>query len=123
MTRRIVTLPNWSSAVPVSPAVRVGQLLFVSGQTARDVSGVDGQTRRALEKLRAILVAGGADYSTVVKCGVYLSDTAAFEEMNEVYRQVFPKEPPARTTIFCALAYPDVLVEIDCVAEVIATGP
>ena len=66
MSRKVVTpagvAPNPN---PVSPAVAVGDLVFVSGQTARDQDGVEAQTRAVLEKIGVILGAGGSDYSKV----------------------------------------------------------
>lgn len=95
----------------------VGRLVFVSGQTAAEVNGLGAQTRAVLEKLGAVLRAAGTDYANVARCGVYLTDMAGFKEMNVIYREFFPTDPPARSTIGCALAHPDILVEIDCVAE------
>lgn len=105
------------SANPLSAGVAVGQLLFVSGQTAADKSGVEAQTRAVLEKLGAVLRAAGTDFAHVARCGVYLKDAGTFGEMNAVYREYFRHDPPARSTIICQLANADVLVEIDCVAE------
>ena len=103
---------------PVSPAIIAGGFLFVSGQTAREQQGVEAQTRAVLEKLGAILHAAGSDYAKVARCGVYLKDVGDFQKMNAVYREFFPTDPPARSTIGAPLAHPDILVEIDCVATV-----
>ena len=119
MSRKVVTpagvAPNPN---PVSPGIVVGDFVFVSGQTARDQQGVEAQTRAVLEKLGAILKAAGSDYAKVARCGVYLKDVGDFQKMNAVYREFFPTEFPARSTIGAPLAHPDVLVEIDCVATV-----
>jgi 2-iminobutanoate/2-iminopropanoate deaminase len=119
MTRTIVT-PEGGVAPksPLSPGVRWGDVLYVSGQTAPEAAGIEAQTRAVLEKLGAILRAGGSDYANVLRCGVYLSDIRTFEAMNAVYRQVFSSAPPARSTIECKMANPAILVEIDCVAGV-----
>jgi 2-iminobutanoate/2-iminopropanoate deaminase len=103
---------------PLSAGVAVGRLLFVSGQTAADKSGVEAQTREVLEKLGAVLRAAGSDFAHVARCGVYLKDAGSFGEMNAVYREYFPRDSPARSTIICTLANADVLIEIDCVAEI-----
>ena len=103
---------------PLSPAVRWDGTLFVSGQTAPEVTGVEAQTRAVLEKIGTILRAGGSDYANVLRCGVYLSDIRTFDVMNRVYREFFVSAPPARSTIECKMASSTVLVEIDCIAGV-----
>ena len=119
MSRKIVTLAGVApNPNPVSPAAVVGDFVFVSGQTARDQQGVEAQTRTVLEKLGVILRAAGSEYAKVARCGVYLKDVDDFQKMNAVYREFFPNEHPARSTIGAPLAHPDVLVEIDCVATV-----
>ena len=119
MSRKVITPPGLrASANPLSAGVVVGQILFVSGQVAPEIDGVEAQTRAVLEKIGAVLRAAGSDHASVVRCGVYLKDMADFAKMNTVYREFFPADPPARSTIGCALARPDILVEIDCVASV-----
>lgn len=119
MTRTIVT-PEGGVAPksPLSPGVRWGNVLYVSGQTAPELAGIEEQTRAVLEKLGAILRAGGSDYANVLRCGVYLSDIRTFDAMNAVYREFFSSAPPARSTIECKMASPVILVEVDCVAAV-----
>lgn len=118
MPRTIISSPDIPpSRSPLSPAVAVGELIFVSGHTASGIDGIKRQTRAVLEKLGTILRAAGSDYARVIRCGVYLKDMSDFEGMNRVYREFFAVEPPARSTIGCALAASDLLVEIDCVAE------
>ena len=119
MSRKVVTPAGVApSPNPYSPGIVVGDLVFVSGQTAREGAGVEAQTRAVLEKLGAILKAAGSDYAKVARCGVYLKDVGDFQKMNAVYREFFPNDPPARSTIGAPLAHPDILVEIDCVATV-----
>lgn len=119
MSRKVITPAGATpSTNPLSPGVAIGQLVFVSGQTAPEVSGVEAQTRAVLEKLGAVLRAAGSDYKNVGRCGVYLKDIADFPIMNAVYREFFPGDPPARSTIGCPLAHADILVEVDCVAEI-----
>ena len=115
--RKVIAPPGLARTdSPLSPAVQFGQLIFVSGQTAGDVPGVEGQTRAILERISTILRSGGSDPRNVLRCGVYLADIRMFAEMNAVYRTFFPSDQPARTTIECKMASPSVLVEIDCVA-------
>lgn len=101
---------------PISPAIRFGNLVFVSGQTAPEVVGVGAQTRAVLEKIRTVLCESGSDLAHVLRCNVYLLDIASFDQMNEAYAEVFVSEQPARTTIECKMARPTILVEIDCIA-------
>jgi 2-iminobutanoate/2-iminopropanoate deaminase len=112
-----------SPGSPLSPAVRFGNLLFVSGQTAADADGLEAQAHAVLRKLAAVLQAGGADLSDVVRCGVYLSDIRLRDRMNEVYSLYFREQPPARTTIECKMADAAVLVEIDCIAAILTLPP
>ena len=119
MTRTIVTPADGvAPKSPLSPGVRWGNVLYVSGQTAPEVAGIEDQTRAVLEKIGAILRAGGSDYANVLRCGVYLSDIRAFEAMNAVYREFFSSAAPARSTIECKMANPAILVEVDCVAGI-----
>jgi 2-iminobutanoate/2-iminopropanoate deaminase len=112
----IVPANHKPSGNPLSPAIRAGELLFVSGQTAAGAGGLEEQTRAVIDKIVAVLTAAGTDLAAVVRCGVYLADIRTFQRMNAVYREYFPKDPPARTTIECKMADPAILIEIDCVA-------
>ena len=108
---------------PYSQAVRAGPFLFISGQGPVDpkkgkilVNDVVGQTRQALENVKAILEESGSSLDKVVKANVYLSDIDDFSAMNEVYSEYFKANPPARTTIEASRLPFDILVEIDVVA-------
>lgn len=108
---------------PYSQAIRAGGFLFVSGQIALDPEtgavldgDVAAQTERLMTSATAILEAGGASLSTVVKTTVYLTDMAHFAPMNEVYGRFFESDPPARSTVAVAGLPRNVLVEIDFVA-------
>ena len=108
---------------PFSAAVRTGNLLFVSGQVGmRDGKagqGIEEQTRFALENLRDVLAQAGCSLEEVVKVTVFITDMALWPKMNEVYREYFPKDPPARSALGAnGLALPELLVELECVAEV-----
>ncbi|MCP4663963.1 MAG: RidA family protein [bacterium] len=106
---------------PFSPAVRVGDRLFLSGMVGRkDGSfppGVAAQTRLVCERLQAVLAAAGMDFTDVVNATVYLSDVRHYAAMNEVYRQCVPAAPPARATVGAPLMSPDALVEIAMTAS------
>ncbi len=108
---------------PYSPAVRAGDFIYVSGQgpvdpkTDQYVYGdARHETRLVLENVRIILEGAGASMADVVKCNVYLVDGQDFQAMNEVYATFFGENKPARTTIECKFANPNMRVEIDCVA-------
>lgn len=119
MPRRVIVPAGAGApANPLSAGIASGGFVFVSGQTAAEKMGLDAQTRAVLEKVGDVLRAAGTSYAQVVRCGVYLTDATAFAAMNAVYREFFPTDPPARSTIICALADPRILIEIDCVATV-----
>ncbi|MCU1578045.1 MAG: Endoribonuclease [Rhodoglobus sp.] len=123
---RIVT-DNAPAALPVfSQGVRKGQLFSVSGQGGADAAGefaadAAAQTTRALENVRAILVAGGATFDDVVMLRVYLTTRDDYAAMNEAYAAFMAENVPggilpARTTVFTGLPLPQMLVEIDALA-------
>jgi 2-iminobutanoate/2-iminopropanoate deaminase len=116
--------PNAPKAIgPYSPAVRAGQLLFVSGQVAIDpatgslVSGdIRTETRRVMDNLGALLTAAGLGFSAVVRTTVFLADINDFAAMNEVYASYFHEPFPARATVQVARLPRDARVEIDVIA-------
>ena len=109
------------SHLPFSPAVRVGGLIFVSGQASVDAAGAivrdtfEGKVRRSIENLRKVLEAAGSDLRHVVQTRNYVRDPANVARFNELYREYFSAPYPARTTITHCL--PEILhYEIECVA-------
>ena len=107
--------------VPLSPAVRAGDMVYVSGQvpvrpdgTYVD-GGIEAQTRQVLENIEAALALAGAGMDQVVKTTVWIEDARDFGGMNKVYATFFPAEPPARTTVESRLMI-DIKVEIEAVA-------
>jgi 2-iminobutanoate/2-iminopropanoate deaminase len=108
-----------------SQAVVSNGFAFLSGQIPLDPSTgqlIDGdvaaQTVRVLENLRAVLEACGSSLEQVVKTTVFLKDMGEFAQMNAVYSEYFPENPPARATVEAARLPRDVRVEIDCIAAV-----
>ncbi len=105
-----------------SQAVKAGDFVYVSGQGPLNPQGqvvpgdIREQTRLVLNNIRAILEASGAGIHEVVRCGVFLGDIGDFAAMNEVYRDFFGANPPARTTVGASL--PGIKVEIDAVAYI-----
>jgi len=120
-----IRTPNAPDPVgPYSQAVRSGPFLFASGQipldpaSGRIVEGeIEDQTRRVLENLSAVLVAGGASLGDVVRTTVYVTDLSLFPRINAVYAEFFPAEPaPARATVQVAALPLGAQVEIDAIA-------
>ena|SRR5437867_9590607 len=112
---------------PFSPAVRTGNLLFVSGQVGmrdgKTGQGIEEQTRFTMENIRDVLQQAGASLEDVVKCTVFIKDMSLWAGMNEVYKSYFPKDAPARSSFgVTALALPELLLEIECIAEVEGEG-
>jgi 2-iminobutanoate/2-iminopropanoate deaminase len=111
---------------PYSPATRIGNLVFVSGQAGRDpvskaLAGpdVEAQTEQTLKNIAAILEAAGSGLTHVLRCGVFLVDIAEFPRMNEVYARMFGSHRPARTTVqVSALPGEGLRVEIDAIAVI-----
>ena len=108
---------------PYSPAVRAGQLLFVSGQVPIDPATgniVDGdiaaQTRRVLDNVGALLTAAGRSFSDVVRTTIFLADMNDFAAVNAVYGSYFKEPFPARATVQVARLPKDARVEIDAIA-------
>jgi len=116
----------WHSGAPYSPAVRMGDLLFLSGLVPvdpRDGSTVGAtiqdQTRQVLTLMRRLLAAGGATHSDVVKTTVFLTDPSLAAGMNEVYAECFSEPRPARSTVVVGpLARAEFLVEIEAIARI-----
>ncbi|MHA1683035.1 MAG: RidA family protein [Promethearchaeota archaeon] len=116
---------------PYSHGIKAGGLIFVSGQVGdRDAktlnmlsSEIENQTMQALNKLKVILEAGGAQVKNIAKVTVFLANIALFSRMNAAYKQFFidngvTERFPARTTVEAKLARDDILIEIDCFAVV-----
>ncbi|MDB6167604.1 MAG: reactive intermediate/imine deaminase [Verrucomicrobia bacterium] len=109
------------SHLPFSPAVRVGDLIFVSGQASVDAKGVivpdtfEGEFRRSVENMRKVLESAGSDLKHVVQTRNYVRDPANVARYNELYREYFTAPYPARTTITHCLP-PTLHFEIECIA-------
>ncbi len=113
-------IPAGQSASPtLTPGIRVGNMLYASGQlgmsrTAPDTT-IQGQTRLALENTKNVFEAAGTTLANATKCTVFLTDVKDFGGMNSVYREFFPSAPPARSTVVvAALVLPGAKVEIEC---------
>lgn len=123
----VVTSGAPAAIGPYSQAVRVGGLLFTSGQIALDPAtgamlegGIEDQTVRVCENLKAVLEAAGVGFAQVVKTTVFLKNMGDFAAMNAVYGRYFAPEgavAPARSTVEVARLPKDALVEIEVVAK------
>jgi 2-iminobutanoate/2-iminopropanoate deaminase len=109
---------------PYSPAVRVGDLLFVSGQAGVDPAtgepagdSFGEQARQLFRNLAAVLEAGGSRPELVADTTVLVADMSSFPELNELFADFFPTDPPARMTMQVPLPR-GLLVSIGCVAAV-----
>jgi 2-iminobutanoate/2-iminopropanoate deaminase len=112
-----------NSTATLSPAVRWGDLLFVSGQlgtsrTAPD-STIGGQTKLALDNMKGVLESAGTSMANVRKCTVFMVDIKDFAGMNAAYSAAFGEKPPARSTVVvAALVSAAARVEIECIAGI-----
>ena len=126
MPRRSITPPTAAPPIgPYSPALRVGNFLFLSGQIPLDPANgqlVEGDIRaqvtRVLQNMRELLAAGGADFSHVVRTTIFLADMNDFAAVNEIYATYFVEPYPARATVQVARLPKDVRVEIDAIAVI-----
>jgi 2-iminobutanoate/2-iminopropanoate deaminase len=102
----------------LSPGIRVGNLLWASGQlgTSPTDTTIAGQTTRALESTEKVFKAAGTTLAAAAtKCTVFLTDVKDFQGMNSAYTKFFPSNPPARSTVvIAALVVPGAKVEIEC---------
>ena len=129
MSKKVISTSSAPNAVgPYSQAIRSGNFVFTAGQTGIDpatqqvvTGGINEQTTRVLENLKAVLEAAGTSLDRVVKASVFLKDMNDFAAMNAVYGSYLAPEgkgAPARTTIQAGRLPKDALVEIDLIAEV-----
>jgi len=122
--KHAISSPGAPKAIgPYSPAIRAGQLLFVSGQVPIDpatgnmiTGGIADQTRRVLDNIGELLLAAGRSFGDVARTTVFLADMNDFSAMNEVYGEYFAEPYPARATVQVARLPKDARVEIDVIA-------
>lgn len=123
---RGVASPDAPRAIgPYSPAIRAGQLLFLSGQIPLDphtgtIVGDDitEQTEQVFRNIAALLSASGANFAQIARTTVFLADLNDFAAMNAVYATYFGETPPARSTVQVSRLPRDVRVEIDAIVVV-----
>jgi 2-iminobutanoate/2-iminopropanoate deaminase len=120
-----MTLPGRATLeLPYSDAVRAGDLLYLAGTVGTAPGtrslvegGIQAETRQALENIQRNLETHGSSMDRAVKCTVFLADIKDFDAMNDVYRQYFPNNKPARTTVGVAALPLGARVEIECIAS------
>lgn len=130
-TKTAISTTDAPAAIgPYSQAVRVGDMLFASGQVGLDPAtgqivdgGIVEQTKRVFENIKAVLAAAGTDLAQVAKTTVFLKNMSDFAAMNEIYATYLaPSDvvPPARSTVAVAGLPKDALVEIEVVVKLAA---
>ena len=123
MTRRIIHTDQAPAAIgPYSQAIRVGNTVYLSGQTPLDpttgemVEGdISAQSRRVFDNLHAVCVAAGGSFADVVRVGIYLTDLVNFAAVNTVMKEYFHEPYPARSTIGVRELPRGAAVEIDAI--------
>ena len=119
-TKEVINLG--SSTAPFSTAVKVGNVLYLSGQIGTApgqgliAGGIGPETRQTLENIKRTLEQIGSSMENVFKCTVFLADIGDYAAMNAVYREFFPKDPPARSTVAGSGLALNARVEIECIA-------
>lgn len=110
---------------PYSPGTKAGNAVYVSGTLALNSDGklvgsgdVKVQTRHVLETIKSVLEAAGGSLKDIAFNHIFLTNLADYAAMNEVYREYFPTNPPARYCIRADLVKPDFLVEIASIAHI-----
>jgi reactive intermediate/imine deaminase len=120
--KEVVSLPGASPNPVLSAVVKVGDMLYLSGQLGTAPGqglvqgGIGPETTQTLQKIKEIVEAAGSSMERVVKCTVFLADIADYRGMNEVYRTFFPADPPARSTVAVGALVLNARVEIECLA-------
>lgn len=112
---REVIGPVVSPSLPLSPGIRTGDRIYLSGvlgNTDANVGDITAQTRETLTRIQRTLTAQGLTFANVVDTTVYLTDLSHFAAMNAVYREFFPTAPPARATVGTGLVSRNGLVEL-----------
>jgi reactive intermediate/imine deaminase len=121
--KEVLQVPGAVAGLPFSPAVRVGDVIYLSGQIGNRIGtrelvpgGIAAETRQTLENIGTVLQSAGSSLDRVFKCTVFLADIGDYAAMNEVYAGFFPKDPPARSTVAGSGLALGARVEIECMA-------
>ena len=122
--KKIISTSEAPAAIgPYSQGVRVGSIIFYSGQipldpkTGQVISGdIDVQTRRVMENIGGLLKAEGLGFDDVAKTTIFLADMGDFQKVNEIYGSYFKQAPPARSTLQAGALPKNVRIEIEVIA-------
>lgn len=113
-----------ASTMPLSPGVRAGDFIYVSGQVATNPDGtpfigdIRDEITGAIDAVEAVLTSAGASLANVVKVTAFLSNAALFSTFNEIYATRFASGFPARSTVVVGFGHPDVRVEVEAIGYV-----
>ncbi len=122
-----VSTTNAPAAIgPYSQAVRVGDMLFTSGQIALTpdggeevlAQGIEEQTKQVLSNLKSVIEAGGSSLDKVIKTTIFLANMEDFTKVNEIYASFFGEHKPARSTVAVKTLPKNALIEIEAIAKV-----
>lgn len=123
--KEVISTNNAPGAIgPYSQGIKVGNLVFTSGQiplnpfTGEMPKSIEEQTKQALENVKGILEASGTSMENVIKTTVFLTDLENFTKMNEVYATFFEGEKPARSAIEISKLPKDAKIEIEVIATI-----
>lgn len=112
-----------TSKMVIAPGVRIGNLIYISGSAGRNpetgtlAPDIEGQARQAMENLGRVLKAAGSSWDKVVKVNCFLVHAARdFQGWNKVWKEYFPTNPPARTTVGGDIAMEGALIEVELIA-------
>jgi len=122
--KELITAAGATKAIgPYSPALKVGNMVFLSGSIPLDPlsgqvveGGIKEQTTRVMENIKALLAAAGIGFNNVARTTVFMMDLGEFAAMNEIYSSYFTAPYPARSTVQVVKLPRDVRVEIDVIA-------
>jgi 2-iminobutanoate/2-iminopropanoate deaminase len=123
MEKEIISTGYAPAAVgPYSQAIKVGNILYLSGQLGLDpetgalLEGLEAQTHRSMRNIEAVLKTVDADFSNIIKTTIFISDINDFTKVNEIYASYFDADPPARSCVEVSALPKGGLVEIESIA-------
>ena len=122
--RQVISPENYPYfGLPYSPGILTGNTLYIAGHLGRDpgstelvLGGIEAETRQSLANIHEVLRAAGMDFENVVSVTAYIADIGEFATFNEVYREYFPEDPPARATVQVAALNVGARIELQMIA-------